>query len=148
MHRSHFTVHTPAEILLVEDNPADIRLLQEAFKGCAKACKLIVTRDGEQAMAFLHQEGEYSSSRRPDLILLDLNLPRKNGLEVLAEVKQEQGLRRIPVIMLSTSTNRDDICRSYDLHANCYISKPVDLLELIELGKVIEKFWLKWTVLP
>jgi chemotaxis family two-component system response regulator Rcp1 len=147
MHTCHFNIHTPAEILLVEDNPGDIRLLQEAFKEAAFAGNLSITRDGEQAMAFLHQEGEYSSSRRPDLILLDLNLPRKNGLEVLAEVKQEQHLRQIPVIMLSTSTNNDDICRSYDLHANCYISKPADLFELIELGKAIEGFWLKWAVL-
>lgn len=143
-----FSIHSPAQILLVEDSPGDIRLVQEAFKEGSLTSKLNVTRDGEQAMAFLHQEGIYASCPRPDLILLDLNLPRKSGMEVLAEVKQEQRLRQIPVVVLSTSTNRDHISRSYALHANCYVPKPGDLQQLIEFGKAIESFWLNWAALP
>ena len=136
------------EILLVEDNPGDIRLMQEAFKEGGFSSRLSVTRDGEQAMAFLHHQGPYANSPRPDLILLDLNLPRKDGREVLAELKQEASLRQIPVVVLSTSTSPEDVRTSYDLHANCYIPKPVDLDTLIELGKVIEHFWLGTAILP
>jgi chemotaxis family two-component system response regulator Rcp1 len=109
------------EILLVEDNPGDIRLLQEAFKEGGISSHLNITRDGEQAMAYLRQEGAYSNSPRPAFILLDLNLPRKDGREVLAEIKQDKSLRRIPVVILSTSTNAEDVRRAYDLHANCYV---------------------------
>ena len=114
-----------AEILLVEDNPGDIRLMKEAFKESGFPNRLNVARDGEQAMAYLRQEGAYADSLRPTMILLDLNLPRKNGREVLAEIKKDKNLRRIPVVILSTSTNAEDISRAYDLHANCYISKPL-----------------------
>jgi chemotaxis family two-component system response regulator Rcp1 len=148
MPNRRFSTHAPAEILLVEDHPGDIRLLQEAFKESAFAGKLSITRDGQEAMDFLHQAEPYSNCRRPDLILLDLNLPRKSGLEVLAEVKREPNLRQIPVVVLSTSRNQDDVCRSYDLHANCYIPKPVDLDRLIDFSKAIEAFWLNWAVLP
>jgi two-component system, chemotaxis family, response regulator Rcp1 len=137
-----------AEILLVEDNPGDIRLMQEAFKEGGFASKLNVARDGEQAMAFLRQEGPYGKSARPSLILLDLNLPRKDGREVLAEIKKEKHLRHIPVLVLSTSTSTEDIRRAYDLHANCYIPKPADLETLVELGRVIEDFWLGKALLP
>jgi len=137
----------PKEILLVEDSPGDIRLMQEAFKEGGLQGNLNITRDGVQAMAFLRQEGEYASSPRPAIILLDLNLPRKDGREVLAEIKAEQGLRQIPVVILSTSTSPDDIHRAYDLHANCYIQKPADLAALVSLSKLIEGFWLRTAVL-
>ncbi|HUA84481.1 MAG TPA: response regulator [Bryobacteraceae bacterium] len=142
------TVHTSAEVLVVEDNPGDIRLLQEAFKEAGINCKLHITRDGEQAMAFLNHEGKYADSPRPSLILLDLNLPRKDGREVLAEIKREEGLMRIPVVVLSTSTSAADIQHAYGLHANCYVPKPADLAALICIGKVIENFWLKAVALP
>jgi CheY-like chemotaxis protein len=135
------------EVLLVEDNPGDIRLVQEAFKEGGFPCKLHVTRDGEQAMAFLHQEPPYADSPRPTLILLDLNLPRKDGREVLSEIKHEEGLRKIPVMVMSTSTRAEDIDKAYDLHANCYIPKPVDVEGLVELGRLIERFWLNAAVL-
>jgi chemotaxis family two-component system response regulator Rcp1 len=138
----------PAEILLVEDNPGDIRLLQEAFKEGGLTCRLNIARDGEQAMAYLHQEGSYAASPRPTLILLDLNLPRKNGREVLAEIKQEQKLCRIPVVILSTSISHEDVQQAYELHANCYLPKPSDLDSLVRLSKVIECFWLKSALLP
>src|SRR5437870_4046658 len=138
-----FMYANPVEILLVEDNPGDIRLMQEAFKeGCLES-RLNITRDGEQALAFLRREGSYLDSPRPAFILLDLNLPRKDGREVLAEIKQDKSLRGIPVVVLSTSTSAEDIRCAYDLHANCYIPKPADLDGLIQLGKLIEHFWLK-----
>jgi two-component system, chemotaxis family, response regulator Rcp1 len=135
------------QVLLVEDNPGDIRLVLEAFKEGGFPCKLHVTRDGEQAMAFLHQEAPYLDSPRPTLILLDLNLPRKDGREVLSEIKHEEGLRKIPVMVMSTSTRAEDIDKAYDLHANCYIPKPVDVEGLVELGRLIERFWLTAAVL-
>jgi chemotaxis family two-component system response regulator Rcp1 len=138
----------PIEILLVEDNPGDIRLMQEAFREGRLAGKLHITRDGEQALAFLRREKPYESSPRPAVILLDLNLPRKDGREVLTEIKNEQSLRQIPVVVLSTSTRAEDIRTAYDLHANCYIPKPVDLDKLIEVGKIIEQFWLHTVILP
>jgi len=141
------TVPITAEVLLVEDNAGDIRLLQEAFKEAGVKCNLHITRNGEEAMAFLHHEGEYANSPRPSIILLDLNLPRKDGREVLAEIKHEQRLLRIPVVVLSTSTNVEDIQGAYGLHANCYIPKPADLASLIGLGQIIERFWLKAAVL-
>jgi chemotaxis family two-component system response regulator Rcp1 len=144
----HSSRPTRTEILLVEDNPGDIRLMQEAFKDGGLLSNLSVVRDGEQAMAFLHQRGPHASSPRPDLILLDLNLPRKDGREVLAELKKEESLRQIPVVVLSTSTSPEDIRKSYDLHANCYIPKPADLDALIELRKLIEHFWLGAAILP
>ena len=136
------------EILLVEDNPADIRLLREAFKEGGFSGHLNIVRDGEQAMAFLRQEGPYANSPRPGVIILDLNLPRKKGSEVLAEIKREKPLRQIPVVVLSTSTTQEDVAKAYDLHANCYIPKPIDLDKLVQIGKLIEDFWLSTAILP
>src|ERR1700722_8305259 len=130
------------EILLVEDNPGDIRLIQEAFRDGEVYSHLNITRDGEQAIAYLRQEGTYSKSPRPAFILLDLNLPRKDGREALAEIKKDQNLRQIPVVILSTSTDVDDVRRAYDLHANCYVPKPIDVDQLVQLGKQLEDFWL------
>jgi two-component system, chemotaxis family, response regulator Rcp1 len=137
-----------AEVLLVEDNPGDIRLIQEAFKDGEIASHLNITRDGEQAMAYLRQEGKYARSPRPAFILLDLNLPRKDGREVLAEIKGDKGLRQIPVVVLSTSTNVEDVRRAYDLHANCYVPKPLDMDQLVHLGRSLEEFWLNMVLLP
>ena len=137
----------PAEVLLVEDNPGDVRLLQEAFKDGKFAGSLHVVRDGEEALAFLRQEPPYENSPRPSFILLDLNLPRKGGHEVLAEVKRSKDLRQIPVLILSTSTGCDDINAAYDLHANCYIPKPVDLDRLVQMSQRLEAFWLGTAVL-
>ena len=138
----------PVEILLVEDNAGDIRLIQEAFKEGGFASRLSITRDGEHALAFLRRKEPYTDSPRPVLILLDLHLPRKDGWEVLAEIKQEAGLRQIPVLVLSTSISTDDVQRAYDLNANCYIQKPADLEKLVRVGKQIEAFWLGTAVLP
>ena len=138
----------PVEILLVEDNPGDVRLTQEAFKENKLLNHLSVVWDGEEAMAFLRQEGEYANAERPDLILLDLNLPKKDGREVLAEVKADEDLRRIPVVVLTTSSAEQDILKSYNLHANCYITKPVDLDQFIKIVKTIEDFWLTIVKLP
>jgi chemotaxis family two-component system response regulator Rcp1 len=135
------------QVLLVEDNPGDIRLMEEAVKEGALTSKMHVARDGEQAMAFLHHEGKFAGSPRPDFILLDLNLPRKSGREVLAEIKLEKGLCHIPVMILSTSTNPEDISRAYDLHATCYLQKPGSLEELLELCRSIECFWLSSALL-
>jgi chemotaxis family two-component system response regulator Rcp1 len=132
----------PAEILIVEDNTGDIRLLQEAFKEAGLVCRVHVVRDGEQAMAFLNRQGSFADSPRPALILLDLNLPRKDGREVLAEIKREVKFRQIPVVILTTSTSPDDIRKAYDLHANCYVPKPNDLDSLIDLSKTIHGLWL------
>jgi len=134
---------TNADVLVVEDNNGDIRLLQEAFKEARLNCHLHIARDGEQAMAFLNHEAPYADSPRPALILLDLNLPRKDGREVLAEIKREVTLHQIPVVILTTSTSPEDIRRAYDLHANCYVAKPGDLESLIDLSKVFDALWLK-----
>lgn len=138
----------PAEILLVEDNPGDIRLIQEAFKEGGFSSHLNITRDGEQALAFLRRQGDYAKSPRPSFIILDLNLPRKDGREVLAEVKKDRELRQIPVVILSTSTSAEDILHAYDLHANCYVPKPLDIEHLVQLGRSLEEFWLSTAILP
>ncbi len=138
----------PVEILLVEDNLGDIRLTQEIFKDCRVSSRLSIARDGEEAMARLRREAGHDESPRPDLILLDLNLPRKDGREVLAEIKADPELRRIPVIVLTTSRHERDIFNSYDLHANCYLNKPVGLDEFIEVVRAIESFWLELVRLP
>ena len=130
------------DILLVEDNPGDVRLTQEALKEAKVRNNLHVVEDGVEAMAFLKREGEYASAPLPDLILLDLNLPRKDGREVLEEIKQDDQLKRVPVVVLTTSQAEEDILRSYNLHANCYVNKPVDLDEFIKIVKSIEDFWL------
>lgn len=142
------SAHKPAEILLVEDNPGDVRLLQEAFRGTIDPASLHVVRDGEQALKFLRQEPPYQTAPRPTLVLLDLNLPRMGGCEVLAYVKQDRRLRQIPIMVLSTSTASGDIQCAYDLHANCYIEKPVDLDRLVQIGKLIEAFWVETVVQP
>jgi CheY-like chemotaxis protein len=138
----------PVEILLVEDNPGDVRLTKEALKEGHLLNKLSVVGDGMEALAFLRREGKFAGSARPDMILLDLNLPKKSGLEVLADVKADQDLRRTPVVVLTTSQAEQDIVKSYSLYANCYISKPVDLAEFINVVKSIEEFWLTIAKLP
>lgn len=136
------------EILLVEDNPGDIRLTREALGDSRIKNNLFVVEDGVEAMAYLRQEGHYANATRPDIILLDLNLPRKDGREVLREIKSDETLRRIPVVVLTTSENEDDVLRSYDLHANCYISKPVDFNRFITIVHTIENFWFSIVKLP
>lgn len=138
----------PIEILLVEDNPADVRLTQEALREGKVKNRLSVARDGVEALAFLRREGEHASAARPDLILLDLNLPRKDGRQVLAEIKEDAVLRRIPVVVLTTSSAEVDILKSYELHANCYITKPVDLEQFVTVVKSIDDFWLTVVRLP
>jgi len=138
----------PIEILLVEDNPGDARLTREALRDGKIYNNLYVVRDGVEAMAFLRKTGEYASAPRPDLILLDLNLPRKDGHEVLAEVKTDENLRRIPVVILTTSQAEEDIIKTYNLHVNCYITKPVDLDQFVKIVKSIEDFWLTIVKLP
>jgi CheY-like chemotaxis protein len=136
------------DILLVEDNPGDARLASEAFKEGGLPINLHVVQDGIEAMAFLRREPLYTSVPRPDLILLDLNLPRKDGREVLAELKEDADLKRIPVIVLTTSQAEADITKSYDLHANCYIVKPVDFDQFIDVVRGIEQFWCTLVKLP
>jgi chemotaxis family two-component system response regulator Rcp1 len=138
----------PIEILLVEDNEGDARLTKEALKENKMHHELNVVRDGEDALKFLKREGQYVSAPRPDLILLDLNLPKKNGREVLSEVKKDLSLRRIPVVILTVSQSEEDIMKSYDLYANCYIAKPVDLNKFMEIVKFIKNFWLNIVKLP
>jgi CheY-like chemotaxis protein len=138
----------PIEILLVEDNPGDVRLTREAFKDGKMHTHLTVVTNGEDALALLHRQGPYAEAPRPGLILLDLNLPRKSGREVLAEIKADEHLRRIPVVVLTSSQAEQDILESYDLNANCYISKPVDLDQFIKVVKSIEDFWLTVVKLP
>jgi CheY-like chemotaxis protein len=135
-------------ILLVEDNPGDIRLTREAFAQTRTPIELHVATDGVEALDFLHGFEPFQGVPRPDLILLDLNLPRKNGREVLAEIKNDRALRRIPVIVLTTSTAEEDILATYDLHANSYITKPVDLGQFDEIVQTIERFWLAIVRLP
>ncbi|OGS37062.1 MAG: response regulator [Elusimicrobia bacterium RIFOXYB2_FULL_49_7] len=132
----------PIEILLVEDNPGDIRLTQEAFKEAKISNHISIVQNGEQAIAFLHKENDYANMPTPAIILLDLNLPKKDGREVLAEIKEDPNLKRIPVVILTTSKAEEDILKTYNLHVNCYITKPVDLDQFLEVIKSIENFWL------
>lgn len=136
------------EILLVEDNPGDVRLTQEALRESKLVNHLSVTRDGVEAMAFLRREGEYATAPRPDLILLDLNLPRKDGREVLQEIKEDTSLRRIPVAVLTMSDAEEDIVKTYNLHANCYIRKPLDIDQFVKVVKSVENFWFVIVTLP
>jgi CheY-like chemotaxis protein len=136
------------EILLVEDNPADVNILRERFLESKVANELHVVNDGEAALDFLHRRGEFAVAPHPDLVLLDIGLPKKNGLEVLAEIKADPELRHVPVIILTTSKAEEDIFKSYDLHANSYITKPVHLSELFEVLKTIEDFWFGIVKLP
>jgi two-component system, chemotaxis family, response regulator Rcp1 len=138
----------PVDILLIEDNPGDVRLTVEALKESKVRNRLSVARDGVEAMAFLGQQGPYADASRPDLILLDLNLPKKDGREVLAEIKDDPRWCAIPVVILTTSDAGPDIIRSYELHANCYITKPVDLDSLLHVVRSIEEFWLTIVRLP
>ncbi len=138
----------PKTILLVEDNKADIRLIQEALKNSSLTYHLETVRDGVAAMAYLQQEGEYAAALRPDLIILDLNLPKKDGREVLAEIKTNPQFKRIPVIVLTTSKNEDDVHQSYDLNANCFITKSRNLSQLFTIVRRIEEFWLTTVTLP
>lgn len=138
----------PVEILLVEDNPADVRLTMEALKETKVLNNLSVVSDGEEALEFLHRQGRFADATRPDLVLLDLNLPRKDGHAVLAAIKSDETLRRIPVVILTTSEAEQDILRTYNLHANCYITKPVDLDQFITVVKSVENFWLSIVKLP
>jgi len=136
------------EILLVEDSPGDVRLTQEALKDSKLYNNLNVVPDGVEAMAFLRRQGHYTNAPRPDLILLDLNLPRMDGRQVLQEIKNDESLKRIPVVVLTTSSNETDIFITYNLHANCYISKPVDFTQFINVVKSIESFWFSIVKLP
>ncbi|MDD3518505.1 MAG: response regulator [Chromatiales bacterium] len=138
----------PVEILLVEDNPGDIRLVQEVFKSGRIANHLHVVTDGEQAMTFLRQEGPYAGMARPDIILLDLNLPRRNGREVLSDIKNDPELCVIPVVVLTSSQTEQDILRAYQLHASCYLTKPVDLQGFFNVMDSLQDFWLTWVKLP
>jgi len=137
-----------AEILLVEDNPGDILLTMEAFKECAQKHNITPIKDGVEAVKYLKKQEKYKDSITPDIILLDLNLPKKDGREVLYEIKADEKLKQIPVIILSTSKNENDIIKSYDLNANCYISKPVELESFINIITEIENFWFKTVKLP
>jgi len=138
----------PIEILLVEDNPGDVRLTREALKEGRVLNNLHVAGDGVQALEFLRRTGKFAGSPTPDLIFLDLNLPRMDGRELLAEVKGDPNLRRIPVVILTTSKAEEDILKTYDLHANCYITKPVDLDQFITVIKSVEDFWFTIVKLP
>lgn len=142
------TAEKPKTIFLVEDNKADVRLVEEALKRSSIPNQVLSVRNGMDAIAFLRQEGEYTDAPHPDLILLDLNLPKKDGREVLAEIKADPQLRRIPVVILTTSKNEEDICHSYDLHVNCYITKSRNLSQLFQIVKGIEEFWLSTVTLP
>jgi two-component system response regulator len=138
----------PIEILMVEDSPTDVLITEEALEQAKVRNHLHVVEDGVQAMAFLHQEDPYTQVPRPDLILLDLNLPRKDGREVLAEIKADEHLKTIPVVILTTSRAEEDVLRAYGLHANCYITKPVDFTRFMEVVRAIENFWFTVVTLP
>jgi len=136
------------EILLVEDNPADVQLTIEALKDAKLNNHLSVAEDGVEATAFLRREGKYANAPRPDLILLDLNMPRKNGREVLKDIKSDEDLKTIPVVILTTSEAEQDIVKSYRLNANCYVTKPVDFFQFMKVVKAIEDFWMCIVKLP
>jgi CheY-like chemotaxis protein len=138
----------PAEILLVEDDPGDVHLMREALRESQVHHTLHVVEDGVEALAFLRRQGKYASVPRPALVLLELNLPNKNGREVLREIKQDPHLRRIPVVVLTTSDTDRDILQSYDLHANCYVTKPMDLEQFVTVVQAIEHFWCTLVKLP
>jgi two-component system, chemotaxis family, response regulator Rcp1 len=148
MMQSIGTGAVPIEVLLVEDSPGDVRLTREAFKDAKVHINLHVASDGAEAMEYLGREGKYANAPRPDLILLDLNLPKKDGREVLAELKESPALKCIPVVILTTSASAADIQGSYQHHANCYITKPVDLEGFLKVVKSIDSFWLSVVRLP
>ena len=136
------------ELLLVEDSEPDVRLTMEALREAKVKNRLWVVEDGVEALEFLRQQGRFADAPRPDLILLDLNLPRKDGRQVLQEIKADEAIKRIPVVVLTTSKNEEDVLRAYDLHANCYITTPVDFNRFMEVVKSIEDFWLTVVRLP
>lgn len=138
----------PIEILLVEDNLGDARLTREALKEGKVHSHLHWVKDGVEALEFLHRRGKHQSAPRPDIILLDLNLPKKDGREVLQEIKEDDRLKRIPVVILTTSKAEEDVLRTYELHANCYVTKPVDLEQFIKVVRSIDNFWLSVVTLP
>jgi two-component system response regulator len=138
----------PVDILLVEDNPGDVRLTKEALIGAKVLNEIYVVKDGVEAMEFLRKEGSFAHVPVPGLILLDLNLPRKDGREVLAEIKMDPKLKRIPVVILTSSQAEEDIFKSYDLHANCYVTKPVDLNRFVEIMHSLDEFWFSIVKLP
>lgn len=142
------TYPKPVEILLVEDNPGDIRLIEENLKEFKVGNNLHVVKDGEEAMAFLLKKGKYREAPRPDLVLLDLNLPKKDGREVLEEIRADKDLSTLPVVILTSSKAEEDIAKAYKLHANCYITKPVGLAQFVRIVKTIEDFWLSIVKLP
>jgi len=135
------TTVNPVEILIVEDNPGDVRLAREGLSECKIRNNLRAVDDGVKAMAFLRRQGEYARMPRPDLILLDLNLPKKDGRQVLREIKEDESFRLIPVVVLTTSKAEEDIVKSYSLHANCYVTKPLGLQQFVEVVQSIENFW-------
>ena len=138
----------PVEILLVEDNAGDVRLAREGLRECKLLNNLSVAEDGVKALAFLRRQGEYANAPRPDLIMLDLNLPRKDGREVLKEIKEDDALKSIPVVILTTSKAEEDILKSYSLHANCYVTKPLAIEQFIHVVQAIESFWFTIVKLP
>ena len=138
----------PIDILLIEDSPGDVRLTREALQEAKVHNRMSVVGDGVEALAYLRRQGQYAQATHPGLILLDLNLPKKNGFEVLQEIKADESLKRIPVVILTTSQSEQDIVKSYDLNANAYISKPVDLDQFLTVVKAIEDFWLEIVSLP
>ncbi len=142
------TLIKPINILMVEDNPGDVRLTQEALKDAALYLNMHVAKDGVEALDYLHKNGNSEYTSRPDLILLDLNLPRKNGFEVLEEIKSNEDLRHIPVVILTTSQSDEDILKAYGLYANCFVTKPVDLDQFLRVVEIIEDFWLTIVKLP
>jgi len=141
-------ISRPIEILLVDDNLDDIDLMKEALKDTKTLLRLKEVYDGEQALAYLRKQGAYTDAATPDLILLDLNMPKKDGREVLSEIKSDTSLNEIPVVVLTTSRSEDDVATAYKLHANCYISKPVDFNQFMEVVRSIESFWLSIVMLP
>ena len=148
MNKVESTIHGERNILLVEDNPADVRITLEAFKEGKIKAKISVVKDGVEAMNFLKKKGSFSNDPLPDIVLLDLNLPKKDGREVLEEMKKDPDLKSIPVIILTSSKAREDIQKSYQLHCNCYLTKPVRLNEFETLITLINDFWLKVVELP
>jgi two-component system, chemotaxis family, response regulator Rcp1 len=145
---THVREVKPVEILLVDDSPSDVRLTKEAIKEFKMFNNVTVARDGVEAMAFLHKEGKNSGAICPDLILLDLNMPRKDGRETLAEIKADPNLRRIPVVILTVSKAEEDVLKAYDLHANCYVTKPMDIEQFSKIVKTIDDFWFSIVTLP
>lgn len=138
----------PIEVLLVEDNPGDVRLTREALKGSKVLNNLHVVENGEDALFFVRQQGAHINAPRPDLILLDLNLPKKDGREVLSIIKADENLKRIPIVILTTSQDEEDVLRAYNLNANCYVTKPMDFDQFIKVVRMIDEFWLTIVKLP